>query len=324
VFREKEFVCSKPAASIILPTYNRKETLKLVLKCLENQSLPKELYEIIVSDDASSDGTQEYLSEFSQRTTSNFKYVLAEKNGGPAIARNRALKHVSGDIIIIIGDDIEVGPNFAEKHHDWHLRHSNFKDAVLGFVTWPEKIYPNSFMRWLEHGGRSFFFCYEDLEPMQIVDSQNFYTCNVSIKKAFLFETTLFDESFPFASHEDLELGERLGAVGMHLYFDNTIIGYHHHFLNIDGIAKRVYLMGYSAYLFWQKVPDRSSYFKKSVRYLLIQLASLPGVWSLLRKMLTFPDRVKGEHPIRWKVILTMSYWLGLADATRNKHVRQF
>jgi glycosyltransferase involved in cell wall biosynthesis len=291
---------------------------------LESQDFPIEHYEIIVSDDGSSDGTQAFLVCFSQQTSTNFKYVIADKNGGPARARNQALKHVSGDIIIIIGDDIEVSQDFVQKHFNWHSTHNRKEDAVLGYVTWPETICPSNFMRWLEAGGRDFFFRYADLKPNEIIDCQNFYTCNVSLKKSLLSETTLFDESFPYASHEDLEMGERLGVLGMNLYYDDTIKGYHHHFLNIKGIAKRVYLMGYSAYLFWKKVPDRSSHFKRTVRYLVIRAASLPGIWSLLNRILSLTNTETGNHPHRWKIILTLSYWLGLADATRNRGTRQF
>ncbi|BHH82704.1 glycosyltransferase family 2 protein [Desulforhopalus sp. 52FAK] len=310
--------------SVVLPTYNRKETLELLLPLLERQSLPLDQFEVIVSDDGSTDGTQEFLTLYSEKTVNNLKIVLAEENGGPAKARNSALHVASGAIVIIIGDDIEIDEDFVERHYNWHCLHSGEGDAVLGYVTWPEAINPSNFMRWLYSGGRHFFFRYADFRSGHTIDCQNFYTCNVSIKRSLLFQTTLFDESFPYASHEDLELGERLRLKGMNLYFEKTICGYHHHFLHIAGIARRVYLMGYSAKIFWEKVPDRSSVSKKKLRKIIVRLFSFPGIWSLLKKLLSLPENAKQYSPLRWKMILVLSYWLGLSDAERGVSPKEF
>ena len=310
--------------SVVLPTYNRKETLELLLPLLERQSFPLDQFEVIVSDDGSTDGTQEFLSLHAKKTANKIKIVLADKNGGPAKARNSALQVASGEVIVIIGDDIEIDQNFVQQHFDWHRLHHNQGDAVLGFVTWPEAIKPSNFMRWLNSGGRHFFFRYADFRSGHPIDCQNFYTCNISIKRSLLFQTTLFDESFPYASHEDLELGERLRLKGMNLYFEKSICGYHHHFLHIEGIARRVYLMGYSAKIFWEKVPDRSSFFKKISRKIIVRLFSLPGIWPLLKKLLSLPGNADNYTPLRWKMILILSYWLGLSDAERGASTKEF
>ena len=43
--------------SVIIPTYNRKETLKMTLEALEKQDCGMQVFEVIVVDDGSSDGT---------------------------------------------------------------------------------------------------------------------------------------------------------------------------------------------------------------------------------------------------------------------------
>ena len=47
--------------SVIIPTYNRKHTLRRVIQSVEQQSLPP--LEIIVVDDGSSDGTKEWIKK---------------------------------------------------------------------------------------------------------------------------------------------------------------------------------------------------------------------------------------------------------------------
>ncbi|HAH88056.1 MAG TPA: glycosyl transferase, partial [Armatimonadetes bacterium] len=45
--------------SIVMPTYNRRETLEHVLPTILNQTYPKDAYEILLSDSGSTDGTRE-------------------------------------------------------------------------------------------------------------------------------------------------------------------------------------------------------------------------------------------------------------------------
>lgn len=310
------------SASIIIPTYNRLDILKLVLLSLESQTFAGEKFEIIVSDDGSKDGTGEFLKSYRRTSNGRFLFILAEKNSGPARARNLAIAKASGEIIIIIGDDIEVAPSFVAGHVSWHREHKDPREAVLGHVSWPESIQPSRFMRWLYYGGRRFFFNYAQFNTGQRIASQNLYTCNVSVKKSLLAKTTLFDESFPFASHEDLELGERLGRRGMKLFYEKSLIGYHHHFMQVENIARRVYLMGRSADLFWQKIHDDAGVVKKRLRTLCAIFASIPGFCEVLIKLLSLPEKLDREYPVRWQMILTMSFWLGYADARRNKEIR--
>jgi len=312
-------------ASVIIPSYNRLEILQKVLVSLEEQSVGKDLFEVIVSDDGSTDNTAAFLKEYSVQTTLIFRYVLAEKNGGPAKARNRALEKATDDIVIIIGDDIEVEKNFIEEHLRWHKMHPSVNQSVLGHVTWPKDLVANSFMIWLENGGRAYFFPYKDFVSGQQIDCRHFYTCNLSIKKEFLFQTSLFDESFPYASHEDIELGERLCRNGMKLYYDADLKGYHWHFLHVNSIARRVYLMGYSAPIYWRKVVDHSGTVKRVLRKILSYIASYSLWWKLLGVLLANKDLDNCHHgKIRWKLIMILSYWIGFSDGVRQVPIKIF
>ena len=59
--------------SVIIPTYNRKHTLKRAIKSVYMQSLPP--FEIIVVDDGSNDGTKEWVKQ----KYPNVKYIYQEK-----------------------------------------------------------------------------------------------------------------------------------------------------------------------------------------------------------------------------------------------------
>ncbi|MFH1542572.1 MAG: glycosyltransferase family 2 protein, partial [bacterium] len=85
--------------SVVIGTYNQKETLKMVLVSLMNQSIPLEEYEIIVVDSSSTDGTAEMAGEF------KVKYIRVE-NKGKSAARNKGIAEAKGEIILLTDADM--------------------------------------------------------------------------------------------------------------------------------------------------------------------------------------------------------------------------
>ncbi len=131
-----------------------------------------------------------------------------------------------------------------------------------------------------------------------------------------------FDESFPYASHEDLELGYRLADQGMRLIYDPEAEGFHWHLLTVQGISRRVYLMGYSASLFWRKVRRQDGVLKRAARKLLAWFCSAPWgvfVWNRLRRKEYLDNKA---YPVQWRVLLFFGFFIGLADAYRSRTIR--
>jgi len=311
-----------PEFSVLLPTYNRSDALERTLQALEKQSLAKDKFEIIVVDDGSSDDTSDLLERFAEATGHHFSYAVLKNNSGPARARNVGLSMVKGNVVLIIGDDIEPDLSLLEKHFTFHRQRSDEKFALLGHVSFPKRLSSNSFMRWLEKDGRKYFFNYAELKAGQEAGPLFFYTCNVSVKTSLLNRSGWFDESFSYASHEDLELGYRLADKGMRLVYDPAAKGYHWHVLNIGGIARRVYLMGYSAHIFWQKVGESGSGLRRMVRILLTGICSLPpmvSLWNCLREKEYSADN---SYPIQWKTLLFLGFFIGLSDSQKKKKIR--
>ncbi len=311
-----------PEFSILLPTYNRPDALNRTLLALEKQTLSRELFEIIVVDDGSFDDTLAVLKQFAERTVNSFSYAVLRENGGPARARNIGLSMIRGDVVLIIGDDIESDISLLEKHLSFHRQRPDGKYAMLGYVCFPDELFSSLFMHWLEKDGRKYFFNYAELEPGEEVDPIFFYTCNVSVKTSLLSKSGWFDESFPYASHEDLELGYRLADKGMRLVYDPSARGYHWHVLTVEGIAKRVYLMGFSAEIFWQKVGKNGSGLRKIVRNVLTRICSLPPMvylWNSLREKEYCETK---NYPGQWKILLFLGFFIGLSDSQKNRKIR--
>ncbi|CAK8716941.1 Glycosyltransferase, GT2 family [Candidatus Electrothrix aarhusensis] len=311
-----------PEFSVLLPTFQRADALYRTLQGLEQQTADKAGYEVIVVDDGSDDNTPEVLKQFAEQTSLRLSYALLKENGGPARARNIGLSMIRGKAVFITGDDIEPSDTLVERHLQFHQQHPEKEAALLGYTSFPEGLQPNAFMRWLATDGKVYFFNYADLTPDKEAGPIFFYTCNVSVKTALLEQSGWFDESFTYASHEDLELGYRLADQGMRLIYDPAAEGFHWHMLTIQGITRRVYLMGYSAQLFWSKVNQQDALLKRGLRRLLALFCSAPWgtwLWNRLRKQ-KYAD--SSAYPVQWRMLLFLSFFIGLADAYKKREIR--
>jgi glycosyltransferase involved in cell wall biosynthesis len=93
--------------SVIIPVYNERDTVELLLKRVE--AIPYEK-EILLVDDASTDGTREILERLAQDHRDQLRLLFHAQNRGKGAAIRTAAEHVSGDIVIIQDADLEYDP----------------------------------------------------------------------------------------------------------------------------------------------------------------------------------------------------------------------
>jgi glycosyltransferase involved in cell wall biosynthesis len=103
--------------SVIIPTYNRNESLQETLASLAQQTYPSEHFEVVVVDDGSTDGT----GKIAQKHFPFHLQYIKQENRGSASARNAGADNARGSLLIFIDDDILVEPDYLgelyEKHH---------------------------------------------------------------------------------------------------------------------------------------------------------------------------------------------------------------
>ena len=176
--------------SVIIPTYNRKHTLKRAIKSVYMQSLPP--FELIVVDDGSNDGTKEWV----RQKYPNVKYIYQE-NRGVSSARNKGIKIARGDWIALLDSDDEWLPNKLSEQINKIKSNLDVKILHSNEIWIRNGVRVNQMKKHKKFGGYIFEKC---LDICRISPS------SVLLKKEILNDIGTFDESLKVCEDYDLWL----------------------------------------------------------------------------------------------------------------------
>ena len=146
-------------------------------------------------------------------------------------------------------DDVIATAGLVARHVAFHAERPAEGEALLGRVTWSPEVEVTRHMHWLEHGGP--LFAYDSIDDPDDVDWRLFYTCNVSMKRAF-FEP--FDVGLPI--FEDSEMAYRLTTRGLRLRYDADALGHHLREETPERTERRMREVGEAAALLHAKWPE--------------------------------------------------------------------
>ena len=96
--------------SILVPVYNEEATLTKMIEKLEEATFCNLEKEIILINDASTDGSADILKNLENK----YKVLYHQKNQGKGAALRTGLKEVTGDIVVIQDADLEYDPKDYE------------------------------------------------------------------------------------------------------------------------------------------------------------------------------------------------------------------
>jgi glycosyltransferase involved in cell wall biosynthesis len=155
----------KPQVSVVIPVYNERNTIEEILVRVQAVDLEKE---IVVIDDASTDGTRDLLEQISQSTfhspavfvlpttgkqlrTDNIRILTQTPNQGKGAALRRGMKEAHGEVIVIQDADLEYDPQDYHALLDPISR--GLADVVYGsrFLGGPHRVlyYWHSNVNWV-------------------------------------------------------------------------------------------------------------------------------------------------------------------------------
>ncbi|MGH9717197.1 MAG: glycosyltransferase [Candidatus Acidiferrales bacterium] len=236
--------------SVVIPTYNRCETLRACLQALSSQSFSSRRFEVIVVDDGSNDGTEEFCRKFRPR----FEFHHARQaNAGAGAARRLGVEQANGKFLLFFNDDTVADRALLAQH--WRAHHDSLggKMAVLGDFRYPESARRRALTHFL--CTEPFLFPQVTLAPGDHSKNAYFIASNLSIRRDAVLGAGSFDPRFRIA--EDTELGLRLRQMGFHVRYVPEARAIHDHAaFTLGDLVRRAELYGRTQLLLLRKHPD--------------------------------------------------------------------
>lgn len=198
-----------PKVSIIIVNWNCKHLLKACLASVFNQTYKN--YEVILVDNASTDGSVEYVKKEFPKT----KIIVNEKNLGWAGGNNIGIEKASGELIVLLNPDTIVRKNWLEELVKAVM--SNEKvGAACSQIIGAKKI-----------GTINVFgFCIltsnvpEKIKPIFVPDG-----CSIIFKKKYL-TPPVFDSDY-FMYNDEIYFGWRMRLRGYEVVYVPSSMLYH-------------------------------------------------------------------------------------------------
>lgn len=203
-----------PLLSVIVPVCDGRRVLERCLSALMASDLPRSLWELVVVDDGSLDGTALLAAGWAD--------VLVRLPGpphGPAYARNRGVEASIGSILVFLDADVCLHPD-ALRRIAWTFANQPELGAVLGSydANPPE---PNDISQF-----RNLRLHY--VHQHEAGKADTFWAACGAVRRQAFLEAGRFDEwHFPRPQIEDVELGYRLSELGWAIALDPALLGTH-------------------------------------------------------------------------------------------------
>ena len=205
--------------SVVIPNYNRADALQETLLSLARQTMDPALFEVVVVDDGSTDGSVELLDGMIAGLPFSVS-VLQQPQAGPGAARNRGAAAAGSDLLLFWDSDMIAGPATLREHAALHGQHQG---ALVAGARRPwAAACTTTFARItvLSGPGPDHF---GERQPTFV----DVLSSNLSIPRHLFEQLGGFDESL--RAYEDLDLAYRAQRAGVSLVFSHDAFGYHNH-----------------------------------------------------------------------------------------------
>jgi glycosyltransferase involved in cell wall biosynthesis len=199
-------VNSAPAISVIIPVYNGGAQLG---ECLDALATSAGDFEIILVDDASTDGSAVQARE------RGLKVIELASRGGPAAARNRGAREARARILLFIDADVAVRPSTVarvaatfQSRPELAAIFGSYDDApaAANFTS----QYKNLFHHFVHQQGRA--------------RAETFWAGCGAVRREIFLRFGGFDEKrYDDASIEDIEFGDRLRRAAHEIFLDKEL-----------------------------------------------------------------------------------------------------
>lgn len=283
------------SVGVIIPTYNRRDSLLSTLDSLGQQTLPQEQIEVIVVDDGSTDGTE----HLDWRAFPFHVQYCRQENVGATKARNTGAAHCSADILTFMDDDIVATPDMLK----YLVQPVSDSEKTITLAT----LVPA-----FEGAASPFAIAYssgavfpKDVDPIPTSRASgcfvHFSKCKTGVlcinRKDFVALDMFQDPTGGWPNWDDVDFGYRAHLKGFRLWRSYQAIAYHHdHALkSLELNCRRQEQASQSATHFFTRYPELTQHFpayhhKRPLSFSTDSLAIL--MRKALRSILSVPPLV--------------------------------
>lgn len=167
-----------PKYSIITPMYNSFHLMGRYFESFKKQTFQN--FEIIIVDDASTDGSYEKAIEYAEKSELHISVLRAEENSGPGNARNIGMDNAQGEWITFVDNDDWVEITLLDKINNV-IDNNNVNCVIYDYYTTDGKSKtPGSSMYYGEQGVVSVKDCMKYVRNHSVGKIYNLEKCKAA------------------------------------------------------------------------------------------------------------------------------------------------
>jgi GT2 family glycosyltransferase len=235
-------------ASVIIPTFNRRDLVLRAVSTLLRQDFPAADYEIIVVVDGSADGTADALRLLEPACRLR---IIEQENRGPSAARNTGYRAAEADLLLFLDDDMLCDPQLLAAHVTAHKT----PDRVVAFGSlFLSDDTPPSLAAECFRSEIGAFHLEQERRPGAEWRITDCVFSNASLSRALLEDVGGFDETFRM--REDLELGTRLFSGGVSPQYIANAVCYQYYEKTSAKLIRDAEAFAVADVMFARKHPD--------------------------------------------------------------------
>jgi len=216
-----------PTASVIVLNYNGLQYMEDCFSSLSGLDYPADRVELVLADNASHDGSVEYVREHFPHV----RVIQFERNHGFCEGNNRAAAQVQSGLVAFLNSDMRVEPHWLTGLLEGMAGGQEVICSSSKILNWDGHLmdFGGILLSFLGHG-RADGYRNPDLTAYDDVD-YILAPCGgaMLIDREIFLDVGGFDEDY-FAYFEDIDLGWRLWVLGYKVAFAPASICYHVHY----------------------------------------------------------------------------------------------
>lgn len=230
-------VNSSPLVSIIIPTYNRPETLRRCLLSLVSLDADRSQFEVIVVDDGSENSCESIV----KKESSDLHWIfIRQENQGPAAARNLGASYAKGRYLAFLDDDCSLSTDWFAMLPKFLDEHSMIGGQTINMLT--KNIFSTASQELIEY---LYSYFSQNSHEAQFITSNN-----MIVPTSLFMSIGGFSVEFTKAAAEDRDFCDRWLLAGQSIRYASEIVVEHRHDLTFRQFLRQHFGYGFGARIY--------------------------------------------------------------------------